>query len=50
MLTVNHYKAVKQLTDMVAELRQQNARLAAANVEMECRLAAMEGRGQSGRV
>ena len=50
VLTANHYKAVKQLTDMVAELRQQNARLAAANAEMETKLAAMEGREQSGRV
>ena len=50
VLSSNNYKAIKQLTDMVAELRRQNAQLAAANAEMGARLAVMEGRGQSGRV
>ena len=48
MLSSNNYKAIKQLTDMVAELRRQNAQLAAANAEMGARLAAKEGCGQPG--
>ena len=47
VLLSNNYKAIKQLTDMVAEIRLQNTQLAAANAAMGARLAAMEGRGQT---
>ena len=45
MLLSTNYKAIKQMTDMVAEVRLQNAQLAAANAAMGARLGAMEGRG-----